>query len=839
MRKSASLACIGLLMAALPAVAGLNIYGERGVHKTQSAQTLGHGKMGIGVLLDYSTDPSVVQDGLLHHELNDGTRTTDGTVEDFMATSLHPFISLGLSEYFDLGISLPLYIDKLGYKEVPNDEGNTYFPDDLTSGNYGDLRINSKIRLPIEPEDYIIDLALLLGGTIGVSDVEKGGVWVREPEYIYIGDDSTKKNQAGYGNGNSSWKVGAAATLDFNRLESPFPLLVHMNYTYRSPLSSDYTKVQHFSIAAELQPKDFITFFAEYYMDMPATWPQLMNPETSENEDNTMDLQALTAGGIIHTPVGLDFYLGLHAYLGGSNYIQDVSGYYDENRHMEYNGRVHPAYSAYGGITWSGYLIPQDFDDDGVVDKHDKCIDRPGPRENDGCPYGDPDVDGDGVCDAWVSEKGLMEEYEEECEGIDVCPNDEGELEDGGCPVSDPDQDEDGVCDPWVSEKGMLKRFRDMCSGFDKCPSTEGSPSNEGCPLGNPDMDDDGVCDPWVSEKGQLDQFADVCKGYDKCPNEPGEIFNDGCKLPDPDIDGDGVCDAWVTEKKMGFHYKDKCSGTDQCPHDVGRLEDNGCPVSNPDMDNDSVCDPWVSEKGMLDRFTELCKGFDKCPSEAGSPLNEGCPMPAPDVDEDGVCDAWVAEKMLSEHFKDVCVGIDRCPLEAGSVNNNGCAEINPDLDGDGLCDSWVAEKGQLKKYAEVCTGIDKCPNQPGDAKFEGCPAPKIEAKVNLKGVNFMSGKSELTRDAKRVLDGVADQLIASPTVNIEIHGHTDNVGNPKSNQKLSEQRAQSVVNYLASKGVKLSRMKAKGFGADMPVADNSTASGREENRRIEMLRAD
>lgn len=115
--------------------------------------------------------------------------------------------------------------------------------------------------------------------------------------------------------------------------------------------------------------------------------------------------------------------------------------------------RVHPQYSAYGGITWNGFLIPQDADGDGVVDKKDKCVDKPGPVENDGCPYGNPDVDEDGVCDAWVSEKGLEEEYSEVCEGIDVCPNEEGELEDNGCAVAEPDQDEDEICDPWVSEK--------------------------------------------------------------------------------------------------------------------------------------------------------------------------------------------------------------------------------------------------------------------------------------------------------------------------------------------------------------------------------------------------
>jgi len=833
MRNSISWSCIGLLLAGIPASADLNIYGSKGVHKTQSAQTLGHGRMGIGVLADFSTDPSVVQDAngiMISNVQADGTTTATGTVNSYMAGSIYPFISIGLSEFFDLGVSLPVYFDKIGHEEFNDGDADpAEMYSDLSRSGYGDVRINSKIRFPIPQEDYIFDLAILLGGNIGVSDVEKGGLWVREPEYFNV-----VTHKAGFGNGVNSWKAGVAATADFSRLSDPFPLQVHFNYSYRAPLSDEFAKVQAVSAAAELSPRDFITLFAEYYMDMPAAWPKL-----SDGSDDYLDLNALTAGGTIHTPIGLDFTLGMHAYLGGANYIDNTVAYDDGARHVQFNGRVHPQYSAYGGITWNGFLIPQDADGDGVVDKKDKCVDKPGPVENDGCPYGNPDVDEDGVCDAWVSEKGLEEEYSEVCEGIDVCPNEEGELEDNGCAVAEPDQDEDGICDPWVSEKGMLKRFKEVCKGFDRCPSVEGVAANEGCPMGNPDMDNDSVCDPWVSEKGQLEQVSGICKGYDKCPNEPGLVFNDGCTLPDPDIDGDQVCDAWVTEKKIGYHYKDKCSGTDQCPHDPGRLEDNGCPLANPDMDKDSVCDPWVSEKGMTEKFAEICSGFDKCPSEAGSPLNEGCAMPSPDVDEDGVCDAWVTQKKLSEKFKEVCVGMDKCPLEAGVRENDGCAMIEPDLDLDGMCDPWVSEKGQLKKFADKCVGIDKCPNQAGTAQFEGCAPPVIEAKVNLKGVNFLSGKAELTLDAKRVLDGIAEQLIASPDVKVEIHGHTDNKGNPKSNQVLSEKRAQSVVNYLAGQGVKLSRMTAKGFGAENPIADNKTESGREQNRRIEMLRAD
>lgn len=68
----------------------------------------------------------------------------------------------------------------------------------------------------------------------------------------------------------------------------------------------------------------------------------------------------------------------------------------------------------------------------------------------------------------------------------------------------------------------------------------------------------------------------------------------------------------------------------------------------------------------------------------------------------------------------------------------------------------------------------------------------------------------------------------------IEVSGHTDNVGNKSYNQELSQKRAQSVVNYLTENGISKCRLIAKGYGMDKPVADNETEEGRAENRRVE-----
>ena len=121
-------------------------------------------------------------------------------------------------------------------------------------------------------------------------------------------------------------------------------------------------------------------------------------------------------------------------------------------------------------------------------------------------------------------------------------------------------------------------------------------------------------------------------------------------------------------------------------------------------------------------------------------------------------------------------------------------------------------------------------PGQP--ANLEGC---KTGDTIVLHGVNFEFNKATLTVNAKALLDQVADALLAQSKIKVEIDGHTDGKGGDAYNQKLSENRAASVKDYLASRGVDSARMSAKGFGKSMPVADNATEEGRELNRRVEL----
>lgn len=182
----------------------------------------------------------------------------------------------------------------------------------------------------------------------------------------------------------------------------------------------------------------------------------------------------------------------------------------------------------------------------------------------------------------------------------------------------------------------------------------------------------------------------------------------------------------------------------------------------------------------------------------AAAPPPAQAPAPAPvDSDGDGVTD----DK-------------DRCPnTPAGTkVNAQGCPV---DSDGDGVLDA-----------------DDKCPDTVKGAKVDaqGCVVNLI-----LKGVNFELNSAKLNADSMAALDIVADSLLKNPDAKLEVGGHTDNKGSAAYNKKLSAARAKSVMDYLVQKAVPAARLTAKGYGLEKPIADNKTADGRAQNRRVEL----
>jgi len=114
-------------------------------------------------------------------------------------------------------------------------------------------------------------------------------------------------------------------------------------------------------------------------------------------------------------------------------------------------------------------------------------------------------------------------------------------------------------------------------------------------------------------------------------------------------------------------------------------------------------------------------------------------------------------------------------------------------------------------------------------------PPPPVVKKIVLRGVNFDFDKATLRADAKPILDEAARTLKQETSLRISVEGHTDSRGTDAYNQKLSERRAATVLNYLADHGVERSRMTAIGYGESRPVASNDTDDGRAQNRRVEL----
>jgi OOP family OmpA-OmpF porin len=188
----------------------------------------------------------------------------------------------------------------------------------------------------------------------------------------------------------------------------------------------------------------------------------------------------------------------------------------------------------------------------------------------------------------------------------------------------------------------------------------------------------------------------------------------------------------------------------------------------------------------------------DKCPNTpAGRKVNaEGCEL---DSDGDGVVD-----------------GLDKCPgTPAGrKVDANGC-EL--DSDGDGVVD-----------------GLDKCPDTPKGDKVDkdGCT---LLSTIILNGVNFDNDSAALRAEATAILNDAAATLKRYPSLKIEVAGHTDSHADDAYNQRLSEQRARTVLDYFVANGIAADRLAAKGYGESQPVADNTTEEGRFRNRRVEL----
>jgi OOP family OmpA-OmpF porin len=103
--------------------------------------------------------------------------------------------------------------------------------------------------------------------------------------------------------------------------------------------------------------------------------------------------------------------------------------------------------------------------------------------------------------------------------------------------------------------------------------------------------------------------------------------------------------------------------------------------------------------------------------------------------------------------------------------------------------------------------------------------------------INFETGKATIKPESQKIVDQVAEMMKANPTLKVSVEGHTDNVGTAASNKTLSDARAKAVMKAIITTGVEASRLSAKGWGQEKPVADNKTEEGRAQNRRVNIVK--
>jgi OmpA-OmpF porin, OOP family len=111
---------------------------------------------------------------------------------------------------------------------------------------------------------------------------------------------------------------------------------------------------------------------------------------------------------------------------------------------------------------------------------------------------------------------------------------------------------------------------------------------------------------------------------------------------------------------------------------------------------------------------------------------------------------------------------------------------------------------------------------------------PKNEAVV-LQHLIFLQGKADIEQSSFLELDRIADMMMQNPLMEIQLEGHTDNIGTPDANMRLSQERVEAVKKYLTGKGVNKKRVSTKAFGGTQPVSTDPTPDARSKNRRVEM----
>ncbi|MFN8359509.1 MAG: OmpA family protein [Candidatus Kapaibacterium sp.] len=352
----------------------------------------------------------------------------------------------------------------------------------------------------------------------------------------------------------------------------------------------------------------------------------------------------------------------------------------------------------------------------------------------------------------------------------------------------------DGTNDgTWVAMLGITYNFKSSKTDTDGDGLTDETEERIGTDPNNPDTDGDGL-----SDGDEVDDYkTDPLK-----PDTDGDGLKDGAEVnqykTDPlkaDTDGDGLTDG----AEVNTHKTDP---------------------KNADTDGDGLSDGTEVNTHKTD------------------PKNA-------DTDGDGLSDGAEVNTHKTDPLK---ADTDGDGLNDGNeVNTVKSNPLMPDTDGDTLSDGEEVNRyktnpldqdtdhGSVNDGVEVKRGTN--PLVASDDVKKEIPKMELGKKIVLDGVEFETGKAIITPSSDTILQAALSTMVDNPDIEVEISGHTDNVGKRDKNQKLSLDRAESVKQWLVDRGVSASRMSTKGFGPDRPIAPNDTPENKKKNRRIEFSR--
>lgn len=284
---------------------------------------------------------------------------------------------------------------------------------------------------------------------------------------------------------------------------------------------------------------------------------------------------------------------------------------------------------------------------------------------------------------------------------------------------------------------------------------------------------------------------------------------------------------------------------TDADPDKDGLLssyeDEIGTDPENPDTDGDGLNDgdevnKYYTNPLNKDSDNDDLNDYDEVIKYSTNPVN-------PDTDGEKLRDG---EEVLTHKTDPNKADTDNDGLnDFEELNNYKTDPLKADTDSDELKDGdevnkhktnpLVADtdKGSVKDGAEIKNGTNPLdPND--DVKKEEI---KVGQVVVLEGINFETNSAKITPDSEATLKKALDYMKNSPNESFEISGHTDSRGTKSKNQKLSEDRAKSVKDWLVKNGIEASRLTAVGYGPDNPLVPNTTADNMLKNRRIEFKR--